>query len=53
MSDFDVEWYGDLYGNEGEESFCVMMGLWNGGGKYGVEGEIKGEKKEVFGIVGY
>ena len=53
MKYLDVNWYPKFYGNEPKETFSVIIGFCNGGGNYGVNREIKGEKKEVFAIVGY
>ena len=49
----DLDWYSDFYGNEPQETFSVIIGFCNGGGNYGVNRQIKGNKKEVFAIVGY
>ena len=53
MNLLDVTWYPKFYGNEPQETFSVIIGFCNGGGNYGVNRKIKGEKKEVFAIVGY
>lgn len=53
ITHFDTDWYSDFYGNESQETFSVIIGFCNGGGNYGVNRQIKGEKKEVFAIVGY
>ena len=49
----DIDWYSDFYGNEPQETFSVIIGFCNGGGNYGVNRQVKGNKKEVFAIVGY
>lgn len=53
INHFDANWYSDFYGNEAQETFSVIIGFCNGGGNYGVNRQIKGQKKEVFAIVGY
>lgn len=50
---FNQNWYSEFYGKEPQETFSVIIGFCNGGGNYGVNRQIKGQKKEVFAIVGY
>lgn len=42
-----------FYGNEPQETFSVIIGFCNDGGNYGVNRQVKGNKKEVFAIAGY
>lgn len=52
-SSFNVDWYSDFYGNEPQENYTIIIGFCNGGGNYGAERQLKGEKKDVYAIVGY
>ena len=53
MKKFDQHWYPEFYGKTPEESFSIIIGFGNGGGNYGTERHLKGQKKEIFAIVGY
>ena len=50
---FDTSWYSAFYGKEPQETFSVIIGFCNGGGNYGVNRHVRGNKKEVFAVVGY
>ncbi len=52
-SSFNADWYSDFYGNEPQENYTIIIGFCNGGGNYGVERQLKGQKKDVYAIVGY
>lgn len=49
----DTSWYSAFYGKEPQEIFSVIIGFCNGGGNYGVNRHVRGNKKEVFAVVGY
>lgn len=53
MKKFDQSWYPEFYGKAPQESFSVIIGFGNGGGNYGTNRHLKGQKKEIFAIVGY
>ncbi len=49
----NTDWYSSFYGEVPQETFSVIIGFCNGQGNYGASRHLKGEKKEVFAIVGY
>lgn len=53
INSFNVNWYSDFYGNEPQENYTIIIGFCNGGGNYGAKRQLKGQKKDVYAIVGY
>ena len=50
---FNIDWYSGFYGGEPQENYSIIIGFCNGGGNYGANRQLKGQKKDVFAIVGY
>lgn len=50
---FNIDWYSGFYGGEPQENYSIIIGFCSGGGNYGANRQLKGQKKDVFAIVGY
>ncbi len=53
LKNFDENWYSDFYGTAPEESYRIIIAFCNGGANYGPSRHLKGQKKEVFAILGH